>query len=488
MTSSDPSPLLPKSPPTPTRSRPCSRRRRRTAVALSQRQRNRRALGYSSSATARVLAPGAAEPATGARSGRRTDQRVHILPALPPAAPVPEVPPAPQPHDLSRIAQDLQIRKVQVEAVVAVARRGQHRPVHHPLPQGAHRRAERGGHPPHPGPGRQPPRAGRPQADDPQEHRRQGKLTDAAAQAILAADTQAARRPLPAVQAEEEALATEAREKGLEPLAVAIWNRDPAVANLARCCRAGRPREGASNTDDVLPGCKHILAEMVAEHADVRGPLRAFIWDTGLIVSRSGRDVARRERARSTSRTSTSRSRSRRSRRTASWRSTAARRRTSSASAIDDGRRDGQRDRRCTTSPSPTTRTATAARRSSTDALDRLVLPSLEREVRRELTERAQDHAVHRLRQEPAQPAAAAAAARQAGAGDRPRLPHRLQAGGARRDRQPARRRGHLPARPEAERSRGEAEARRTGPQAPGRSSPSATAPPAARRSNSSPS
>src|SRR5438445_252267 len=35
-----------------------------------------------------------------------------------PAQPVPAVPPAPQPHDLSRIAQDLQIRKAQVEAVV----------------------------------------------------------------------------------------------------------------------------------------------------------------------------------------------------------------------------------------------------------------------------------------------------------------------------------------------------------------------------------
>src|SRR5262245_2088990 len=38
-------------------------------------------------------------------------------PALPPQ-PVPDVLPAPQPHDLSRIAQDLQIRKAQVESVV----------------------------------------------------------------------------------------------------------------------------------------------------------------------------------------------------------------------------------------------------------------------------------------------------------------------------------------------------------------------------------
>src|SRR6266487_125193 len=71
------------------------------------------------------LPPDAATPAAGAlptgsgRSGRRDDQRVPALPALPPQ-PVPEVPPAPQPHDLSRIAQDLQIRKAQVEAVVSL--------------------------------------------------------------------------------------------------------------------------------------------------------------------------------------------------------------------------------------------------------------------------------------------------------------------------------------------------------------------------------
>ena len=52
-----------------------------------------------------------------------------------------------------RIAQDLQIRKAQVEAVVQLLDEEQHRPVHHPLPQGADRRAGRGRHPPHPGPG-----------------------------------------------------------------------------------------------------------------------------------------------------------------------------------------------------------------------------------------------------------------------------------------------------------------------------------------------
>ena len=56
-----------------------------------------------------------------------------------------------------------------------------------------------------------------------------------------------------------------------------------------------------------------------------------------------------------------------------------------------------------------------------------------------------------RLRQEPPQPAPAAAAARQEGAGHRPGHPHRVQARRPRRDGQAARRRGHLPARAEEE-------------------------------------
>ena len=49
--------------------------------------------------------------------------RAPAVPALP-SQPVPTVPVAPQSQDLSRIAQDLQIRKIQVEAVVALLDEG----------------------------------------------------------------------------------------------------------------------------------------------------------------------------------------------------------------------------------------------------------------------------------------------------------------------------------------------------------------------------
>ena len=69
------------------------------------------------------------------------------------------------------------------------------------------------------------------------------------------------------------------------------------------------------------------------------------------------------------------------------------------------------------------------------DALDRLLLPSLEREIRRELTERAQDHAVVRVR-----PNLRSLLLQPPLRGKRvlavdPGIPHRLQARGARRDR-----------------------------------------------------
>ena len=91
------------------------------------------------------------------------------------------------------------------------------------------------------------------------------------------------------------------------------------------------------------------------------------------------------------------------------------------------------------------------------DALARLVLPSLEREVRRELTDSAETHAVGVFARNLRNLLAAAAGPRPARAGRRSGLQERLQAGGARRIRRSARPRRDPSHRQGREEGRGQA-------------------------------
>src|SRR5262249_43966059 len=77
-------------------------------------------------------------------------------------------------------------------------------------------------------------------------------------------------------------LATTARERGLEPLALAVWNRDPAVRNLDEVLPTlVNPEKELNTPDDVRLGVQHILAEVIAETADVRASVRSLLWETG---------------------------------------------------------------------------------------------------------------------------------------------------------------------------------------------------------------
>ncbi len=106
------------------------------------------------------------------------------------------------------------------------------------------------------------------------------------------------------------------------------------------------------------------------------------------------------------------------------------------------------------------------------DALARLLMPSLEREMRNELTDEAETHAVtvfaRNLRSLLLQPPLA----RQARAGDRSRLPHRLQARRPRRVRQPARARRHLSVRRRPGEKKGPREKRHAAPATPSTETP----------------
>src|SRR3954451_23989134 len=135
--------------------------------------------------------------------------------------------------DLSRIAQDLQIRKVQVEAVVQLLDEG------NTIPFITRYRKERTG-----GLDEEVLRiiqervAQLRQLADRKKTilksiEGQAKLTDELRGAILAADNPKRLEDLYLpFKPKKRTLATAAREKGLEPLALSIWNRDPAVNNL----------------------------------------------------------------------------------------------------------------------------------------------------------------------------------------------------------------------------------------------------------------
>ena len=115
----------------------------------------------------------------------------------------------------------------------------------------------------------------------------QGKLTPELASAIEAADT--AKRLedlyLP-FKPKKQTLATAARERGLEPLALEILRADPACADLdARARDYVNPDRKIATAADALLGAGHILAEMFSERADFRGKLRAIVEQSGKLVS-----------------------------------------------------------------------------------------------------------------------------------------------------------------------------------------------------------
>ncbi len=156
--------------------------------------------------------------------------------------------------DLSRIAQDLQIRKVQIENVVQLLDEG------NTIPFITRYRKERTG-------GlneevlrtiqeRVAPAAaiGRAQADHPPQHRKPGQADAGAARApfcpptILAASKTCICRTSPKSGAWRRRRA----KRALEPLALAVWHSDPAVSNSRRNpagdgqSREGTDRGGAS--------------------------------------------------------------------------------------------------------------------------------------------------------------------------------------------------------------------------------------------------
>lgn len=117
----------------------------------------------------------------------------------------------------------------------------------------------------------------------------QGKLTDELRDKILAAtklqeveDLYLPYRP------KRRTRATIAKEKGLEPLAKRMWaqedkNGDP----LAIAAEFIDEEKGVGSAEDALAGACDIIAELIADDADVRKWIREQSWQQGALVSKA---------------------------------------------------------------------------------------------------------------------------------------------------------------------------------------------------------
>ena len=296
--------------------------------------------------------------------------------------------------DFSRIAQDLQIRKVQVEAVVQLLDEG------NTVPFITRYRKERTG-----GLNEEVIRIvqGRvAQLRQLAERKQtilksiegQGKLTEELRASIVAAESPKRLEDLYLpYKPKKRTLATTARERGLEPLAVAIWNAEPAVANLAEVLPTLlNPEKELNSPEDVLLGVQHILAEQIAETADIRAAVRAVLWDTGKLCTAKSEKVPEGEGLDFKDYFQFTEP----IRHVPPHRILAINRGEKENVLTAQLQCDAEQLQRVALEKLPLAAHPHAEflRVVTADALARLAIPSLEREIRRELTTRAEQHAV----------------------------------------------------------------------------------------------
>ncbi|MHC5540430.1 Tex-like N-terminal domain-containing protein, partial [Singulisphaera rosea] len=295
--------------------------------------------------------------------------------------------------DLGRIAQDLQIRRVQVESVVQLLDEG------NTVPFITRYRKERTGNLNEVAIREIQLRVGRLRELAERKEtilktiEAQGKLSEELAQAIRQADNPKRLEDLYLpFKPKKKTKASEARDRGLEPLALRIWNRDETLTDLPAAAQEFvNPEKELETPEKVLEGVGHILAEAISEIAAVRDAVRRVVWKTGKIVTSKadipeGQGLEYRDYF--------------------AYSEPIAHIPPHRVLAINRGDKEGPLKVKIEVSR-PDLEGATFGplpledhphsdffRASAVDALDRLLLPSMEREVRRDLTELAERHAV----------------------------------------------------------------------------------------------
>ena len=218
----------------------------------------------------------------------------------------------------------------------------------------------------------------------------QGKLTQELSAAIDAAATLAEVEDLyrPYKQ-KRRTRGSIAREKGLEPLAAAIYvqdGQDPAILAAAYIA----PEKGVETVEDALQGASDIIAEDLSDDADIRKSLRELVNRKGIFTCKAEdaeNDTVYRlyyDFSQSISRLM-----------------------DHQVLAINRGEKEGILKPNvglpgnegaalvCRAALKPTLHVSAFVRSAAVDAYERLIFPSIQREVRSDLSDRAYSGAIH---------------------------------------------------------------------------------------------
>jgi uncharacterized protein len=118
----------------------------------------------------------------------------------------------------------------------------------------------------------------------------QGKLTPALKQTIVATDNKATLEDLYLpYKPKRRTKAQIAREAGLEPLAIALW-QTPTLDPMTTAAAYLQPDKDVPDAQTALEGAAQILMEQFSEDANLLGRLRDYVWQHGVIQSRVAKD------------------------------------------------------------------------------------------------------------------------------------------------------------------------------------------------------
>nr|WP_093231281.1 Tex family protein [Thermoflavimicrobium dichotomicum] len=116
----------------------------------------------------------------------------------------------------------------------------------------------------------------------------QGKLTDELRQKIeQATKLQELEDLYLPFRPKRKTRASVAKEKGLEPLAKAMLEAVDTASVEAQAEEYVNEESGVATVEDALQGAMDILAEELAEDAEIRKWVREYTWNTGILVSKA---------------------------------------------------------------------------------------------------------------------------------------------------------------------------------------------------------